>query len=121
MPLLPTADGTRLFYNDWGSGRPVVLIHGWPLDADMWEYQVPDLVAAGYRVVAYDRRGFGRSDQPAGGYDYDTLADDLAAVMQGSTSRTRRSSASRWVAGKWRATSPGTGGTASAAPCWSRP
>lgn len=82
MPHLTTADGTRLFYNDWGAGRPVVLIHGWPLDADMWEYQSPDLVAAGYRVIAYDRRGFGRSDQPATGYDYDTLADDLKAVME---------------------------------------
>jgi pimeloyl-ACP methyl ester carboxylesterase len=83
MPHLATADGTRLFYNDWGTGRPVVLIHGWPLDADMWEYQAPDLVAAGYRVIAYDRRGFGRSDQPATGYDYDTLADDLKALMDG--------------------------------------
>lgn len=83
MPHLDAADGTRLFYNDWGTGRPVVLIHGWPLDADMWEYQVPDLVAAGYRVVAYDRRGFGRSSQPATGYDYDTLADDLKAVLDG--------------------------------------
>lgn len=64
-----------------GGGRPVVLIHGWPLSADAWEPQVPVLRAAGYRVVAYDRRGFGRSDKPESGYDYDTLADDLQFVM----------------------------------------
>lgn len=64
-----------------GTGRPVVLIHGWPLSAGSWEAQVPVLKAAGYRVVAYDRRGFGRSDKPADGYEYDTLADDLAGVI----------------------------------------
>ena len=83
MPYLTTADGTSLFYNDWGTGRPVVLIHGWPLNQDMWEYQAPVLVANGYRVIAYDRRGFGRSSQPWTGYDYDTLAADLATVMDG--------------------------------------
>lgn len=64
-----------------GDGRPVVLIHGWPLSADAWAPQVPVLQAAGYRVVAYDRRGFGRSDKPESGYSYDTLADDLERVM----------------------------------------
>jgi len=64
-----------------GSGRPVVLIHGWPLSADAWKAQVPVLRDAGYRVIAYDRRGFGRSDKPAEGYDYDTLAADLAALI----------------------------------------
>jgi pimeloyl-ACP methyl ester carboxylesterase len=64
-----------------GSGRPVVLIHGWPLSAQAWEPQVSALRAAGYRVVAYDRRGFGRSDKPASGYDYGTLADDLQRVL----------------------------------------
>jgi pimeloyl-ACP methyl ester carboxylesterase len=81
MAHVDASDGTRLFYKDWGRGAPIVLIHGWPLNADMWEYQAPFLAANGYRVVAYDRRGFGRSDQPWSGYDYDTLADDLAAVM----------------------------------------
>jgi non-heme chloroperoxidase len=81
MPHVETKDGTSLFYNDWGSGTPVVLIHGWPLNADMWEYQACTLASSGLRVIAYDRRGFGRSDQPWSGYDYDTLADDLAAVM----------------------------------------
>ena len=81
MPFLDARDGTKLFYKDWGSGPPVVLIHGWPLDADMWEYQAPVLAQAGYRVISYDRRGFGRSDQPWSGYDYNTLADDLKAVI----------------------------------------
>jgi len=64
-----------------GSGRPVVLIHGWPLSAESWKAQVPVLKNAGYRVIAYDRRGFGRSEKPADGYEYDTLADDLAGVI----------------------------------------
>ena len=64
-----------------GDGRPVVLIHGWPLSKDSWELQVPALREAGYRVVAYDRRGFGQSDKPGGGYDYDTLTDDLEGLL----------------------------------------
>lgn len=65
-----------------GSGRPVVLIHGWPLSGESWAHQVPALEAAGHRVVTYDRRGFGRSDKPRTGYDYDTFADDLQAVLE---------------------------------------
>ena len=63
MPFLAAKDGAQLFYKDWGNGRPVVLIHGWPLDADMWEFQQPALTEVGLRTIAYDRRGFGRSDQ----------------------------------------------------------
>lgn len=81
MPIVQTADKTELYVKDWGNGRPVVLIHGWPLNADSWEHQALALTEAGYRVVSYDRRGFGRSGQPFGGYDYDTMADDLASVM----------------------------------------
>ncbi len=81
MPFIETADKTPLYYTDWGTGRPVVLIHGWPLNADMWEYQAAHLAEHGYRVIAYDRRGFGRSGKPWSGYDYDTLADDLGAIM----------------------------------------
>jgi len=66
-----------------GDGRPVVLIHGWPLNADSWKAQVPALTEVGYRVVSYDRRGFGRSDKPEDGYDYDTFAGDLDAVLTG--------------------------------------
>ena len=70
-----------LYYEDHGAGRPVVLIHGWPLSSKSWEKQVPALIDAGYRVVAYDRRGFGNSAKPAFGYDYDTLAEDLHKLM----------------------------------------
>lgn len=83
MPFIKTTDKTSLFYNDWGAGHPVVLIHGWPLDSDMWEYQAGFLAENGCRVIAYDRRGFGRSDQPWHGYDYNTLADDLKAILDG--------------------------------------
>lgn len=78
----PPADSVRLHIEDsGGTGRPVVLIHGWPLSAQAWEPQVSVLQAAGYRVVAYDRRGFGRSDKPSSGYSYDVLADDLQHVL----------------------------------------
>jgi pimeloyl-ACP methyl ester carboxylesterase len=77
------ADAVRLHIEDsGGSGRPVVLIHGWPLSAQAWEPQVSVLEAAGFRVVAYDRRGFGRSDKPESAYDYDVLADDLQRVLK---------------------------------------
>jgi pimeloyl-ACP methyl ester carboxylesterase len=72
----------KISYADYGKGRPVVLIHGWPLSKEMWEYQVSELVNAGLRVIKYDRRGFGKSDKPWGEYDYDTLADDLKALME---------------------------------------
>jgi pimeloyl-ACP methyl ester carboxylesterase len=71
----------ELHVEDHGAGPPVVLIHGWPLSGRAWEAQVPALVAAGHRVVTYDRRGFGQSSQPWGGYDYDTFTDDLHALM----------------------------------------
>ena len=81
MPHIRTRDDFGLYYKDWGHGKPVVFIHGWPLNADMWEYQMQSLARQGLRCIAYDRRGFGRSEQPAGGYDYDTLADDLKALL----------------------------------------
>ena len=83
MPFIKAADGAQIFYRDHGQGAPVVLIHGWPLNGDMWEYQVPALVEAGHRVITYDRRGFGQSDQTWTGYDYDTFADDLKALLDG--------------------------------------
>ena len=82
MPYVTTADHTQLYYKDWGRGRPVVLLHGWPLSADSWEDQALAFANAGYRVIAYDRRGFGRSSQPWTGYDYDTLTDDLREVLK---------------------------------------
>ena len=84
MPFVQTRDGVDLYVKDWGSGRPVILLHGWPLNADSWDDQALALADAGYRVIAYDRRGFGRSSQPYAGYDYDTLADDLAQVIDAS-------------------------------------
>ena len=83
MPIIQSAGNVDLFYHDWGSGKAVVLIHGWPLDADMWEHQSLFLARNGCRVIAYDRRGFGRSSQPWKGYDYDTFAADLKAVLDG--------------------------------------
>jgi non-heme chloroperoxidase len=77
-----TADGTELYYKDWGDGPVVLFCHGYPLSSDAWEDQMIFLVQHGFRVVAYDRRGFGRSSQPSQGYDYDTFADDLATVIE---------------------------------------
>jgi len=71
-----------LYYEDHGSGQPVVLIHGYPLNSASWEKQVPVLLNAGYRVIAYDRRGFGKSSQPSGGYNYDTFAEDLHQIVK---------------------------------------
>jgi len=71
----------KLYYEDYGEGKPVILIHGWPLSHKMWEYQIESIVEAGFRCIAYDRRGFGDSDKPWTGYDYDTLAKDLNDII----------------------------------------
>jgi len=81
MPFIETADGTTISTRDWGDGPPVVFLAGWALSSVMWQHQMVDLVGAGFRCVAYDRRGHGRSDDPGRGYDYDTLADDLGTVL----------------------------------------
>jgi non-heme chloroperoxidase len=81
MPRIGTPDGTELFYRDWGAGRPVVFVHGMLLSSAMWQYQMLHLAENGFRAVAYDRRGHGRSDHPGRGYEFDTLADDLAALL----------------------------------------
>ncbi|HEX7821848.1 MAG TPA: alpha/beta hydrolase [Sphingobium sp.] len=78
---IETAQGHSIHVKDMGQGKPVILIHGWPLTGDMWEYQTLALIEAGYRVITYDRRGFGQSGHPADGYNYDVFADDLAAVI----------------------------------------
>ena len=77
-----TGEKVRLAYSDYGFGDPVVMIHGWPLSREMWEYQLGDLVDAGFRVVKYDRRGFGKSSKPWNGYDYDTFAADLNEILE---------------------------------------
>ena len=82
MTFITTRDDTKLYVKDWGTGRPVILMHGWPLSADSWDDQAMAFADAGFRAIAYDRRGFGRSDQPWSGYNYDTLSDDLADVIE---------------------------------------
>jgi pimeloyl-ACP methyl ester carboxylesterase len=81
MPYFTTSDDIQLYYKSWGSGKPVILIHGWPLSADSLDDQALALAEAGFNAITYDRRGFGRSDQPWDGYDYDTLSDDLADLI----------------------------------------
>ena len=81
MQYVTTPDQTKLYVKDWGAGRPVIFMSGWPLSSDSWDDQAMALANSGLRTIAYDRRGFGRSSQPWSGYDYDTLADDLAAVI----------------------------------------
>lgn len=82
MPTITTKDGAQIFYKDWGSGQPVVLSHGWPLNADAWDEQLLFLASNGFRAIAHDRRGHGRSTQTWSGNDMDTYADDLAAVVE---------------------------------------
>jgi non-heme chloroperoxidase len=85
MPFIKSSQNSatpvEIYYEDWGTGKPVVFIHGWPLDHQMWEYQLTYLAQQGIRCIAYDRRGFGKSDKPWDGYDYNTMAGDLKALL----------------------------------------
>ena len=103
MPFFETNDHTSLYYRDWGRGIPVVFVSAWALSGTMWEYQMVPLSDQGLRCIAYDRRGHGRSDDPGSGYQYDTLADDLAALLvhldlKGSRWSATRSAAARLFA-----------------------
>ena len=82
MSTITTRDGTRIYFKDWGAGQPIVFSHGWPLTADAWENQMVFLAAHGFRCIAHDRRGHGRSSQPSFGNDMDTYADDLAELIE---------------------------------------
>ncbi len=82
MPTITTSDGVEIYYKDWGSGQPIVFSHGWPLSADDWDAQMMFFLGHGYRVIAHDRRGHGRSSQVGDGHDMDHYADDLAAVVE---------------------------------------
>jgi non-heme chloroperoxidase len=82
MPTVTTKDGVEIFYKDWGSGQPIVFSHGWPLSADDWDAQMMFFVNRGFRVIAHDRRGHGRSSQVSDGHDMDHYADDLAALTE---------------------------------------
>lgn len=81
MSMITMKDGTQLYYKDWGTGQPILFSHGWPLNADSWEAQMLFLASKGYRCIAHDRRGHGRSSQPWGGNEMDTYADDLAELI----------------------------------------
>jgi|SRR5450756_2021604 non-heme chloroperoxidase len=87
MPTVTTSDGVEIFYKDWGSGQPVVFSHGWPLTADVWDSSANVVASHGFRAVAHDRRGGGRSSQPWDGNDLDHYADDLAAVIEALVQR----------------------------------
>ena len=87
MPIFEARDGTEIYTKIWGQGRPVILIHGWPLSVDSWDDQAMAIAEQGFQVIAYDRRGFGRSGQPWDGYEYDTLSDDLADIMEATKAK----------------------------------
>ena len=120
MGTITTRDGTEIFYKDWGSGRPVVFSHGWPLTADAWDDQLFLVASNGYRAVAHDRRGGGRSGQPWNGNDLDTYADDLAELIEALDLHERgpRRSLHRRRRGR-PATSAATAPPASPRPSWS--
>ena len=116
MPTITTSDGVEIFYKDWGSGQPIVFSHGWPLSSDDWDNQLLFFLQHGYRVVAHDRRGHGRSTQVGDGHDMDHYADDLAASSSTSICTTPSTSGIRPVAAKWCTIWPATAKVARSRP-----
>ena len=108
MPTITTKDGTQIYYKDWGKGQPVIFSHGWPLSADAWDDQMIVLAARGYRCIAHDRRGHGRSGQPWEGNDMDTLPTIWPNWLQRSIFATQCISGAPRVGEKWRVTSGAT-------------
>jgi non-heme chloroperoxidase len=117
MSTINTKDGVEIFYRDWGSGRPIVFSHGWPLSSDDWDAQLMFFLNHGYRVIAHDRRGHGRSAQTADGHDMDHYADDLAALTAHLDLKAPFTSATRPVAARLHVTSRATVRAASRRPC----
>ncbi len=117
MGTITTSDGTEIFYKDWGTGQPMVFSHGWPLSADDWDAQMLFFLGQGYRVIAHDRRGHGRSAQTGDGHDMDHYAADLAALRQNSSTFAMPStSVTPPAAARSSTTSGSTGKTGSPAP-----
>ena len=108
MPTITTSDGIEIYYKDWGTGQPIVFSHGWPLSADDWDTHMLFFLQQGYRVIAHDRRGHGRSTQTGDGHDMDHYAADLAALTTISTSSRRCTSATRPAAARLCTTSRAT-------------
>ena len=98
MALFKAKDGTQIYYKDCGAGKPILFSHGWPLDGDMWDSQLNYLAERGFRSIAFDRRGFGRSDQPWNGYDYDIFASDINDLITTLDLRDVTLVASPWAA-----------------------
>ena len=120
MGTITSSDGTEIFFKDWGSGQPVVFSHGWPLNADAWDDQLFLVASHGYRAIAHDRRGGGRSGQPWNGNDLDTYADDLAELMQALDLDDAVLVGHSTGGGEVAATSAATAPPASPRPCCSR-
>jgi non-heme chloroperoxidase len=108
MSTITNKDGVEIYYKGWGKGQPIVFSHGWPLSADDWDAQMLFFLKHGYRVIAHDRRGHGRSTQTGGGHDMDHYADDLAALTAQLDLERRCMSATRPAAARWCATSRAT-------------
>jgi non-heme chloroperoxidase len=117
MPTITTRDGTEIYYKDWGAGQPIVFSHGWPLTADDWDGQMLFFGQRGYRVIAHDRRGHGRSTQTWDGNEMDTYADDLAALTEKLDLETQSMWATPLAAEKLPVTLAGMAQSASAWQC----